>query len=75
MRRSLMILAKAIVATAALIGVGAAAGLPFGEPWLGAVCAFVIGLVVVLPATLLGQQPDSRLSLKSFLFMRRSGPE
>jgi hypothetical protein len=69
------ILIRLFFTLAVLTTTGAAIGWLLGDALLAAVLALLIGLVAVLPALLMRPQRESRLSLRSFLGLRRWGPE
>jgi hypothetical protein len=62
-----------VLALAVMLGVGAAAGFVLGRPGFGIGSALIIWFVLVLPALVVGQQRDTRLSLKLFFTMFRGG--
>ena len=67
-----MVVILQVVATVVVLsGVGAAAGLAFGEPGLGALVGLIGAIVLAVPAALLGERRSSALTLRGlFLFFR-----
>ena len=63
-----------VLAFAVLVGFGTGLGSLLDVSALGVAIGFALWLVIALPGILLKPQRDSRQSLKSFLFLGRSGP-